>query len=82
MSKLHITLAFLVNAAGDKGLPIVIGKAASPKCFKGVKDKKKALVSPTILTLKLDGFCYHVRYSHDAQSEICSTEEKCALVSG
>lgn len=46
MSNVRITLAFLVNAAGDKGLPIVIGRAAPPKCFKGIKDKKKPLGIP------------------------------------
>lgn len=29
-----------MNAAGGKEPPIVIGKAASPRCFKGIKDKK------------------------------------------
>ena len=39
-AKERITVAFFVNAAGGKELPIVIGKAASPRCFKGLKDKK------------------------------------------
>ena len=29
------------NAAGGKEKPIVIGKAAKPRCFKGIKDPKK-----------------------------------------
>ena len=37
-AKLHITLAFMVNAAEGKVMPIVIGKAASPRCFKGIRD--------------------------------------------
>lgn len=39
-------LAFLVNAAREKGLPIVIGRAASPRCFKSMRDKKKSLGIP------------------------------------
>lgn len=45
-SKNRITLAFLVNAAGEKELSIVIGRAASPRCFKGIRDKKKPLGIP------------------------------------
>ena len=45
-SKMCIILLFLVNAAGDKEMPIVIGRAASPRCFNGVKDKKKPLGIP------------------------------------
>ena len=42
-AKIRITLAFIVNAAGEKELPIVIGRAASPRCFKGIRDKKNPL---------------------------------------
>jgi len=35
-----ITIAFFANAAGGKYAPIIIGKSASPHCFKGLKDKK------------------------------------------
>ena len=45
-SKQRITLPFIVNAVGGKEVPIVIGKAASPRCFKGLKDKKKPLGVP------------------------------------
>ena len=36
-SKERITCAFFVNAAGGKEKPIVIGKSANPRCFKGIK---------------------------------------------
>ena len=42
-AKIRITLAFFVNAAGEKEMPIVIGKSASPRCFKGIRDKKMHL---------------------------------------
>ena len=51
-SKQRITLAFIVNAAGGKEVPIVIGKAAPPRCFKGLKDKKKPLGVPYYLNAK------------------------------
>ena len=34
-------MALLVNSAGEKELPIVIGKSKSPRCFKGLPDKAK-----------------------------------------
>ena len=34
---------FAANAAGGKETPIIIGKAASPRCFKGLRDKSKPL---------------------------------------
>ena len=43
---MRVTLVFLVTAAGEKELPIVIGRAASPRCFKGLKDKTKPLGMP------------------------------------
>ena len=36
----------MVNAAGGKEMPIVIGKAASPRCFKGIRDKNNPLGVP------------------------------------
>ena len=37
-----LLLHFFANAAGGKEQPIVIGKAAKPRCFKGIiKDPKK-----------------------------------------
>ena len=32
--------SIFVNSAGGKESPIVIGKSASQRCFKGLKDKK------------------------------------------
>ena len=37
---------FIVNGAGGKEVPMVIGKAVSPRCFKGLKDKKNPLGVP------------------------------------
>ena len=45
-AKERITVAFLANAAGEKELPVVIGKAAKPRCFKGLKDRTKPLGIP------------------------------------
>ena len=39
MAKERLTISFIVNAAGGKEPPIIIGKIASPLCFKGVQDK-------------------------------------------
>ena len=61
-AKNQLTLAFFVNAAGEKELPIVIGKAASPRCFKGMKNKKpyyhnkKAWMDSTIMIDILSNF--------------------------
>ena len=51
-AKIHITLAFFVDAAGEKEMPIVIGKSASPQCFKVIRIKTCLLVSLTILMQK------------------------------
>ncbi len=40
-AKERLTIAFVANAAGGKEQPIVIGKAAKPRCFKGIRDPKK-----------------------------------------
>ena len=40
-SKERLTIAFFANAAGGKEQPIVIGRAAKPRCFKGIRDEKK-----------------------------------------
>ena len=45
-AKQYITLAFIANAVGGKEVPTVVGKAASPRCFKGLKDKKNPLGVP------------------------------------
>lgn len=39
-SKERLTCAFFVNASGDKEKPIIIGKSANPRCFRGVLDKE------------------------------------------
>ena len=36
----------MVNAAGGKEMPIVIGKTASPRCFKGIRDNNNPLGVP------------------------------------
>ena len=33
--KLRLTIAFLVNASGEKEQPIVIWNSANPRCFRG-----------------------------------------------
>lgn len=40
-SKERITVAFFVNSAGDKELPVVIGIYAKPRCFKGLRNANK-----------------------------------------
>lgn len=45
-AKQRLTIAFIANAAGEKELPIVIGKAAKPRCFKGIRDPSKPLGIP------------------------------------
>ena len=39
MAKERLTIAFFVNAAGEKEPPVIIGKSASPRYFKGLRDK-------------------------------------------
>ena len=51
-AKQRITLVFIANAAGGKEVPIVIGKVASPRCFKGLQDKKNPLGVPYYLNAK------------------------------
>ena len=43
-SKLRVTVAFFVNAAGKKEKPVVIYKSAKPRCFKRI-DKRQLPVS-------------------------------------
>ena len=52
-AKQRITLAFIVNAGGGKEVPIVVGKAASPRRFKGLKDKKNPLGVPYYKNVKM-----------------------------
>ena len=40
-AKERLTVALFVNAAGGKELPVVIGKSAKPRCFKGLKNIRK-----------------------------------------
>lgn len=40
-SKERITVAFVANAAGGKEFPVIIGRAAKPRCFKGLRDVTK-----------------------------------------
>ena len=42
-AKQRLTISFIVNAAGEKEVPVVIGKAAKPRCFKGLNDVAKPL---------------------------------------
>ena len=59
-AKQQITLAFIANAAGGKEVSIVTGKAASPRCFKGLKDKKNPLGVPYYSNAKLGRILIHV----------------------
>ena len=45
-AKQRLTISFFVNAAGEKEVPVVIGKAAKPRCFKGLNDATKPLGIP------------------------------------
>ena len=45
-AKQRLTIAFIANAAGEKEAPIVIGKAAKPRCFKGIRDLSNPLGIP------------------------------------
>lgn len=38
-SKDRLTCAFFVNASGGKEKPIIIGKSANPRCFRGIQDR-------------------------------------------
>lgn len=38
-SKERLTCAFFVNGSGDKEKPIIIGKSANPRCFRGISDR-------------------------------------------
>ena len=60
-AKQRLTWAFFTNAAGEKEDPVVIGKSASPRCFKNLKSKhrpyncsyfasKKAWVTTEVMT--------------------------------
>jgi len=42
-AKERMTIAFIANAAGGKEIPIVIGCAVKPRCFKGIRNIKKPL---------------------------------------
>ena len=37
-SKTSLSIAFFVNAAGEKGIkPLVVGRSEKPRCFKNIK---------------------------------------------
>lgn len=64
-SKQRFTIAFMVNAAGEKEKPVVIWKSANPRCFRGfdkcqlpVKyyDQQKAWMTGEILDSYLTAF--------------------------
>ena len=56
-SKERVTCAFFVNAAGGKEKPIVIGKSANPRCFRGIRDL--STLPCTYFNQKgMDGFWY------------------------
>ena len=38
-SKDRLTCAFFVNGSGGKEKPIIIGKLANPRCFRGIQDR-------------------------------------------
>ena len=38
--RLKVTIAFFANGAGDKEQPIVTGRAAKTRCFKGIRNPK------------------------------------------
>lgn len=40
-SKLRMTVAFLVNAKGEKEEPVNIWKSMNPRCFKNLRDKRR-----------------------------------------
>ena len=40
-SKVRMTVAFFVNANGEKEEPIVIWKSKNPRCFKNLRDKQR-----------------------------------------
>lgn len=70
-SKHRVTVAFLVNAAGDKEDPIVIWKSENPRCFRGLQKsslpvkyfhQKKAWMTGEILDVVLTSF--NRRMSH------------------
>ena len=59
MSKERVTIAFFINAFGEKmAKPVLIGKSKNPQCFKGIKkcelpvdyyDQKKAWMTGGIM---------------------------------
>ena len=51
-AKIHITLAFIVNAARAKEMQIVIGKSVFLRCLKGMKDEKMPLGVPYYSNVK------------------------------
>ena len=51
-SKQRLTALFIVSATG-KTEPIIVGKSASPRCFKSLKDKTCPTVIFIIITIKL-----------------------------
>ena len=57
-SKERVTCAFFVNAAGGKEKPIVIGKSANPRCFRGIRDRSTLPCTYFNQKKGMDGFWY------------------------
>ena len=68
-SRERIACAFFVNAAGGKENPIVIGKSANPRCFKGIKDLSN-LPCTYFHQKSLDGFRYPGPSLDKTESEV------------
>lgn len=59
-SKLRMTVAFFVNAKGEKEEPVVIWKSKSPRCFKNLKEQTEARGCYLLLESKImDEFRNH-----------------------
>ena len=63
-SKIRLTIAFLVNANGEKEQPIVIWNSAHPRCFRGFDQTAlpiKYYHQPKAwMTGDIDSFCLHL----------------------
>lgn len=69
-SKERITCAAFVNAAGGKEKPIVIGKSANPRCFKGIKDLSNLPCTYFHQKKGFDGFRYPGPSLDKTESEV------------
>ena len=80
MAKERLTTALFVNAAGEKEAPVIIGKSASPRCFKGLMDEANPHGLPYFSNPKADEHGNHACNSSQVKQKMIQQGRKILLL--